>query len=464
MKKTIKHLYIVMISSLVLGVSLLVCGFCHTQSISTPKELSSPTNISLTLNAYYSSEIKKWKGEHVLTWDKVENAESYRITLVSEKGKASFHTTELCYTFQELKVAEIKEIQITAIGNKTTYTNSPSITVQEELKQMTDTLIFKFIYEDGTYKVERDVNQNVSGELVLPDTCKGKAITQIGIVGSAWLDCIEIPKTVTTIENYAFRSTAITELRIPKTVTSIGRGIACGSQTGTNLPPSRLTKITVEEGNTVCKSIDGNLYSIDGKVLLQYACGKTEEEFVVPEGVERIGEYAFHGARKIKRIIFPKSITAIEMGAVVDCQSLEYVYLPEKRIEMDRTSFGNTPSLKILHLFPENHTSLNPNTARCVEFLEGCTVIRAKIYDRCAIIPKSAKVIYAIFSAVFGMSESAIAYYKGSAEEWAEITFPLEMGIGTKTLYLYFYSETEPTEEGNYWHYADDGTPVVWEI
>ena len=88
------------------------------------------------MNNVGPSEIKKWKGEHVLTWDKVENAESYRITLVSEKGKASFHTTELCYTFQELKVAEIKEIQITAIGNKTTYKNSSSVTVQEELKQI----------------------------------------------------------------------------------------------------------------------------------------------------------------------------------------------------------------------------------------------------------------------------------------------------------------------------------------
>jgi hypothetical protein len=27
----------------------------------------------------------------------------------------------------------------------------------------------------------------------------------------------------------------------------------------------------------------------------------------------------------------------------------------------------------------------------------------------------------------------------------------------------YYYSESQPTDEGNYWHYSTDGvTPVVW--
>lgn len=27
---------------------------------------------------------------------------------------------------------------------------------------------------------------------------------------------------------------------------------------------------------------------------------------------------------------------------------------------------------------------------------------------------------------------------------------------------VYFYSETEPTDDGSYWHYDTDGIPVVW--
>ena len=26
----------------------------------------------------------------------------------------------------------------------------------------------------------------------------------------------------------------------------------------------------------------------------------------------------------------------------------------------------------------------------------------------------------------------------------------------------YYYSETRPTDEGNFWHYDDDGKVVVW--
>ena len=59
--------------------------------------------------------------------------------------------------------------------------------------------------------------------------------------------------------------------------------------------------------------------------------------------------------------------------------------------------------------------------------------------------------------------------YKGTAEQWKEIS------IGSNNGYLtsadrYYYSETEPALSsdgtayaGNYWHYDTDGkTPVIW--
>jgi hypothetical protein len=52
-------------------------------------------------------------------------------------------------------------------------------------------------------------------------------------------------------------------------------------------------------------------------------------------------------------------------------------------------------------------------------------------------------------------------YYIGSAKEWKSIS------IGSYNSYLtsatrYYYSETEPTEAGNFWHWVD-GEVVVWE-
>jgi hypothetical protein len=52
-------------------------------------------------------------------------------------------------------------------------------------------------------------------------------------------------------------------------------------------------------------------------------------------------------------------------------------------------------------------------------------------------------------------------YYKGTASEWTEIS------IGSNNSKLinatrYYYSESEPTTTGNFWHYDTDGNPVAW--
>ena len=52
-------------------------------------------------------------------------------------------------------------------------------------------------------------------------------------------------------------------------------------------------------------------------------------------------------------------------------------------------------------------------------------------------------------------------YYQGTAEDWAKI------GIDSNNIALffatrYYYSETQPTTEGNYWHYDENGEIVVW--
>ncbi len=49
-------------------------------------------------------------------------------------------------------------------------------------------------------------------------------------------------------------------------------------------------------------------------------------------------------------------------------------------------------------------------------------------------------------------------FYEGTAEQWAAT----RVYSGVKGT-VYFYSETAPTADGNYWHYAEDGvTPIIW--
>ena len=58
-----------------------------------------------------------------------------------------------------------------------------------------------------------------------------------------------------------------------------------------------LDKVTVAEDNPKYKSIDGVVYSKDGKQLLLYPAAKNEEgTFEVPKEVTEIGKYAFNDA------------------------------------------------------------------------------------------------------------------------------------------------------------------------
>ncbi|MBR2480375.1 MAG: leucine-rich repeat protein, partial [Clostridia bacterium] len=55
-------------------------------------------------------------------------------------------------------------------------------------------------------------------------------------------------------------------------------------------------------------SIDGNLYSEGGQMLLQYACGKTEEEFFIPNGITKIAHCCFSNCKSLKKVIIPNTV------------------------------------------------------------------------------------------------------------------------------------------------------------
>ena len=83
-----------------------------------------------------------------------------------------------------------------------------------------------------------------------------------------------------------------------------------------------LTSIIVNENNSYYKSIDGNLYSKDGTVLVQYAIGKTANTFAIPAGVKTIGDYAFYGCTGLTSVTIPAGVTSIGNYAFRECTGL----------------------------------------------------------------------------------------------------------------------------------------------
>lgn len=69
-----------------------------------------------------------------------------------------------------------------------------------------------------------------------------------------------------------------------------------------------LKEIIVDENNPYFKSVDGNLYSKDGKTLIKYATGKTDEEFIIPEGVVKTSSYStLVDCGHLKKVVLPAS-------------------------------------------------------------------------------------------------------------------------------------------------------------
>jgi hypothetical protein len=80
------------------------------------------------------------------------------------------------------------------------------------------------------------------------------------------------------------------------------------------------------------------------------------------------------------------------------------------------------------------------------------------------VLPKSlTKIGNAAFKSCNGLcSADGIVYYGGTAEEWK--AFGTKIGIDNTFLTSaprYYYSVTQPTTSGNYWHYVND-VPTKW--
>ena len=133
-----------------------------------------------------------------------------------------------------------------------------------------------------------------------------------------------------------------------------------------------LKNIAVEEDNNSYKSLNGVLYSKDGKTLVCYPGGKTEKEYTIPQGTEIIGVDALkynshiakinipdsvvvvksiHQCTALENIVFPDSV--IEMGKVSECTSLKSVVLSSGVEVIEREAFSGCSSLESI-IIPDN--------------------------------------------------------------------------------------------------------------
>ena len=137
------------------------------------------------------------------------------------------------------------------------------------------TVYFEYkLNEDAKSYSITNVTVLIPSEVIIPKEYKKLPVTQIDV--GAFSNCEMVNSIV-----------------IPETIESI----KCSFE---NCPA--LTRIEVNAYNKNFRSISGNLYSKDGTKLIQYAIGKKDSSFVVPSSVEQINSSAFTCSRYLSSI------------------------------------------------------------------------------------------------------------------------------------------------------------------
>ena len=196
-------------------------------------------------------------------------------------------------------------------------------------------------------------------EVIIPDSV-------ISIYGGAFANCTElaylrIPKSVKYITNTRVDGTNWNILDnylhgCSKLITAGPIGSSCNIEYGWNIEipheafwncgnleslhiASGITKIaemaiynnvnlesiTVDESNTEYDSIDGVLFTKDGKTLIKYPENKSGTQYSVPTGTMTIGENAFNNCDNLTKVTLNEGLTQISQAAFSDCSALSEI-------------------------------------------------------------------------------------------------------------------------------------------
>lgn len=157
-----------------------------------------------------------------------------------------------------------------------------------------------FTLNNGTYSVDRG-DTWLPSSIWVPKYHSGLLVTEIAMHG------------LSGIQN-------VTQIKLPDSLLIIG-----DDAFATN---NNLATIEVYGAGTY-KSVDGILYSGNGKTLVCYPQGRPATSFSISEGVTTIGYHAFGGAPTLASVSCPDSLKTISERAFMGCSGLVTINIPE---------------------------------------------------------------------------------------------------------------------------------------
>ncbi|MBE6596970.1 MAG: hypothetical protein E7641_04785, partial [Ruminococcaceae bacterium] len=288
------------------------------------------------------------------------------------------------------------------------------------------------------------------------------AITTIGIrafEGCIKLESITIPASVESIGLEAFESCWALEQVVfdeNSKLTTIGDSVFEDCK--------KLASITIP---STLESISAHAFE-DCENL---------EEVVLDENsqVTSIGDSAFANCSKLTNIAIGEEVERIGNSAFLNCTSLEDIVISNNVVHIGELAFNNTAYYNnesnwengALYSTGNHLLAVKTGTVGIYTVNEDTKIIADSVFKYCDYLTGiviSGSVTNIGENAFYYCSALDAVYYCGTSEEWLALLENIENGNTDFTsATLYYYSETEPEEEGNYWHYVD-GVATVWEV
>ena len=186
--------------------------------------------------------------------------------------------------------------------------------------------------------------------------------------------------SVTKVDIHAFeKSTELTEVVVPKTVTDIP--LIIGSP--------KVERVTVAEDNPYYRSLDGILYGQEryGRrekglytELLYYPPAHSGEHFAFPEFVESIADGAFSACQMLKSVVISDKVTRIPNGAFRNCINLECITWGAGLQDIFAKAFENCTALKSL-VFTDSIDYVSSDAFRGCTNISSVTFAKGKYFD-----------------------------------------------------------------------------------